>query len=68
MWEVMNVGQYYKDRNITARAVQMALWYETQYKYQNEDTQSPYWGNSAKCQNVLDITHTHFREWAMHPA
>jgi len=36
----------------------MVSQYKTQYKYQNEDTQSPYCGNAAKCQNVLAMTHT----------
>jgi len=36
----------------------MVLQNKTQYKYQNEDNQSPYCGNAAKCQNVLDITHS----------
>jgi len=40
----------------------MVLRYKMQYKYQNEDTQSPYCGNAAKCQNVLDTTHTHTSE------
>jgi len=43
----------------------MVMRYKTQYKYQNEDTLTVEMLPNTK---MFLISHTHFTEWAMHPA